>query len=48
MVDKIGPVAVGTVQGLENQASIMAPATPFFFCTTQKHLTGKIVWNSRA
>jgi len=24
-------------------ASIMAPATPFFFCATQKHLAGKIV-----
>jgi energy-coupling factor transporter ATP-binding protein EcfA2 len=40
----------GQVIGVQTQklASIMAPATPFFFCTTQKHLTGKIVWNSRA
>ncbi len=27
----------------EQGASIMAPATPFFFCATQKHLAGKIV-----
>ena len=29
-------------------ASIMAPATPFRYCTTQKHLTVKIIRNSRA
>ena len=27
----------------ETAASIMASATPFFFCTTQKHLTVKRV-----
>ena len=27
-------------------ASIMASATPFCFCTTQKHLTVKIVMSS--
>jgi hypothetical protein len=29
-------------------ASIMVSATPFFFCRTQKHLTVKRVWSSRA
>jgi hypothetical protein len=28
---------------MPNAASIMASATPFFFCTTQKHLTVKSV-----
>jgi hypothetical protein len=27
----------------EAGASIMASATPFFFCATQKHIAGKIV-----
>src|SRR5262249_7979785 len=30
------------------QASITAPATPFFFCTRQKHLKVKRVCNSMA
>ena len=30
------------------RASIMAPATPFCFCTTQKHLAVKRVRSSRA
>ena len=29
--------------GFVQRASIMASATPFFFCTTQKHLTVKSV-----
>ena len=31
-----------------NRASIMASATPFCFCTTQKHLTGERTRRSRA
>jgi hypothetical protein len=35
-------------QGIETPASIMASATPFFFCTTQKHLIVKIASISMA
>src|SRR6266700_3326659 len=33
---------------MERMASIMASATPFFFCTTQKHLAVKIAMISMA
>ena len=33
--------AIGRIKFKEGQASIMASATPFCFCTTQKHLAVK-------
>jgi hypothetical protein len=36
------------LQSARNWALIMASATPFCFCTTQKHLTAKMAMNSRA
>jgi hypothetical protein len=33
---------------IEYPASIMASATPFFFCTTQKHLNVKRAMSSTA
>jgi NADH:quinone reductase (non-electrogenic) len=37
----LAEVISGSIGIVNMMASIMAPATPFFFCTTQKHLTVK-------
>ena len=37
------PKVADAVIEADNMASIMASATPFCFCPTQKHLAGKIV-----
>src|SRR5882672_7983335 len=36
---RAGGGATGTLPQMEDKASIMAPATPFYFWTTQKHPT---------
>ena len=41
--DRKAPVGIEVI---DHSASIMASATPFCFCTTQKHISVKITMNS--